>query len=350
VSGDLLATGLFDADRLERLGSHIAGFPELPRHRLFFEYRLHPHLELEGYGHGFGKVELPSVLQLGESLPTLERIAGALAEDPFAHDRPLYLDIGGDSDPEFVEYDFVDGSFSDAPGVFFSFPTPFRWLWSIGLPGLEAKLGALVPRANASEKGPFWEFLEALMALEAGGATSSGFFRLGLCSGRPGGWVRILLIGPTPQALMAVTAEMGLDFDECTVNWLVAYLQSGGWSHASELVVSITILDGVIVSLDIEAPHFHKMTDPTQRAAAVGAFCHALQHRGLISATVAGILSRASVRRVGRDGEGRVLLNHFKFGVSGATRGRIKTYFEMVLRPREPAPRSMLLPTASEGS
>jgi hypothetical protein len=64
--------------------SGSADFPALNRNRVFLEFRLDDGLVFEGYGPGYDKGSLPGLLASGEHFAAGDRVARALATDPFA--------------------------------------------------------------------------------------------------------------------------------------------------------------------------------------------------------------------------------------------------------------------------
>src|SRR5438445_243961 len=108
LSSDLRATGLFQDGELGKLVGHLGGFPALPHHRLFLEWRLGSELVLEGYGHGYERAALTALLDSGVDFAAAAPLVAAKAMDPFAEDRWRYLDLDADPDPDWIEYDYAD--------------------------------------------------------------------------------------------------------------------------------------------------------------------------------------------------------------------------------------------------
>lgn len=339
LSDGMASTGLLTDGELARLLRHASGFPALPHHRLFLEYRLDPGLRLEGYGHGFEAGTLSALLASCPRFAAARPVADAVAGDPFAADRLRYLDLDADTDPDWIEYDYAGGGFSDAPGVFFSFPARFRSPPE-RLDALQTALGALVPRPPAPDAAgaPFWEFLRAFAQGETAGGRQAGLYRLGLCGARQPGWVRVVVNGLARDSLDAVGSETLAGFCPDPVGWMGEHLRDDGGEGRPRIAASVTVVDGAVQAVDLECPYFNALADPDERRVRAADFCRLLRARGLVSPAAAETLARASAVALNADGgkvEGLLLLDHFKFGAGGATLGRVKVYFELLLRTRD---------------
>jgi len=333
VSNDLVSAGLLTPGQTAELLRHAAGFPVLPAHRVFLEYRLGSNLTLEGYGHGFDTRTLHSLLRSAVDFAAAEPLAAALALDPFAEDRARYLDLEADTDPNWIEYDHADEAFSDDPGVFFSFPARFR----VGSSGawvqdLEAKLDPLLLRPEG-DGSSFWDLLDTIVRSAPEGRPI-GLYRLGLCTGRKPDWVRVVLNDVSRHTFDALGSCRALPIDQDPVGWIVDELVGLGDADP-QLAASVTMANGAVEAIDIEAPYFHRIADDRERRTRTTAFCRLLAERDLVSAASADILARSAVVHLhapDRGVHGALLLNHLKFGVAGSTHGRIKAYFELLLR------------------
>lgn len=333
LSEALLSTAMVTPEQTEDLLRHAAGFPALPAHRLFLEFRVGQTLVLEGYGHGYAAGTLGSLLRSGVDFTAADRLGEALAMDPFAEDRRRFVDIGADTDPDWIEYDHARGRFSDAPGVFYSFPARFRVASSRQRArALEARLNALLCRP-AGGGITFWDLLDALMRAAPDGVPI-GLYRLGLCTGRRRDWVRVVLNNLSRDTLEPL-GELGpVQIGWDPVGWIVDELAALGVADP-QIAASVTMVRGVVEAIDFECPFFNRIADDRQRRVTATAFCRVLASRGVVAPSVAETLARSAVVEIEpphAEVRGQLLLNHLKFGVAGSTCGRVKAYFELLLR------------------
>lgn len=331
-SPELLSTGLLDESELDRLRRHCRGFPATPRHRLFLEYRLAPAFVFEGYGHGYDRWELPQLLESGTDFASAGRLALALADDPFAEDRDRYLDLTPDSDPQWIEYDDT-GALSDDPGVYFDFPARFRSPTAGRLEELELALGQLMPRGE-SALPPVWDVLGALVAGSAAAGRDAGLYRLGLCTARQPGWVRIIVSGLACDSLDVLRRDLVPGLAPDAGVWVADHLAARG-DDDPQIAASITVVHGGVRAIDLEFPYFHREHRTGRRREDAAAFCEALCARGVVAPATAQAMAAGAATKLEAGAPGlraQLMLNHCKFGVYGATLGRVKAYFELLIR------------------
>jgi hypothetical protein len=336
ISIGLLSLRLLTERQMKSLLDHCAQFPSSRHHRLFLEFRVRPELELEGYGHGFDPHVLPNLVRDEARFAAADSLVAALAADPFRVDRQRFFDIGADHDPDWVGYDCSQAAITHSPGVFFSFPARFRRLSSADrLSELKEKLAARIPldgSQSAIASGvSFWRVLEALLEADRGGFL---LYRLGLSPARPPGWVRVIIDGIQRSTLAELQETLFSEALLPSITNAVDPALDTATASGRGVAVSITIVDGFVTALDLECPYFHKCPDTTTRRTAVGEFCDVLRSRGILATPVAEVLaSAAAIDLQSANGatRGRVLFDHFKFGVAGGTAGRIKAYFELLL-------------------
>ncbi len=334
VSVGLVSAGLLTSRQRAELLRHAAGFPALPAHRLFLEYRVGTHLSLEGYGHGF---DAQTIRQLGawdQGFTAIGPLRTALDGDPFARDRRRYLDTTADDDPNWIEYDVDGGRLSDVPGVFFGFPARFR---SMSDPerarALEARLDPLLRRPG-SGGASFWDLLDALIESKSAGATPVGLYRFGLCARRRPDWARVVLNGISGEEFDSAGRRLAMAVEQEPLRWVVRHLAGLG-NTDPHIAASVGVIGGTVDAIDVECPFFNRVSDDEERRAQVAEFCGLLVDRGLVAGSVADTLARAAALRIDpSDGPTRalLLLDHFKFGMAGSTSGRVKVYFEVLLR------------------
>jgi len=337
VSGGLVATSMVTPPECAELLRHAAGFPALPAHRLFLEYRVGTSMGLEGYGHGYDGATLASLLRTGGSFTAGPRLRDVMTADPFASDRRRYLDIEADRDPAWIEYDHANGGFSDAPGAFFAFPARFRLIADEAQArALRSRLDPLLRPPETGDDATFWDLLDVLVR-SAPASRPVGLYRLGLCAGRRPGWIRVVLNNLSRQSLDPLAALPGLGANPDPIGWVVDHLAEAGEADP-QIAASVTVVGGTVDAVDLECPYFHRIADDAERVARVAAFCRHLADRGLVTPSIAELLSGAAVVHLRSDDgavEGLLLLNHLKFGVAGSTRGRVKAYFELLVRTND---------------
>jgi hypothetical protein len=346
LASSLQKTGLLNDRQFQDLLRHTAAFPSISPHKLFLEYRIDSGLVLEGYGHGFDAETLSSLIQNTNSFPAAAKIAAAKACDPFASDRVKYLDLMADTDPDWIEYDYLGTlkGFSSEPAVFFSFPARFRtWKNEAHLSDFKKTLRAVLPcesstNSQDSQFGSitFFDYFHGLIgcALDCGSVLE--LYRLGVSSAREPGWARMVLTG-IPSAYFSGHTPSQFRGEEYSLANILCDMRHGSDKDQSlALTGSVSAQDGIVVAMDIEHPYFHKIEFDQKRREMVGAFCADLGRHNVVSIDVLDVLSKAAVLPITTSRsagiEARLLLNHFKFGVSGCTRNRIKVYFELLIR------------------
>lgn len=344
LGGELLASELLEEAQVNALLKHATSFPTYPLNRLFLEYEVDEGLSLKGYGHGY-TLEQFSDLVSEESELCPERadpLRSALERDPFSDERGYYMNDRLPDDPEWIEYDWSAERFESMPAVFYMIPKRLRSFASperldslcsrlVDLPG--DPLGE-----NRELKEDDVDLVSLLAALRthtpASHAEALSIYRLGLSDARAPGWMKLVLSGIDADAIRGACAEY-LDVLNIFPRIVSIYEQFGDAKQTPIIAASIDSLHGVVHGVDVECPYFHGIEDPNLRRTAVGIFSDGLVADGLLSEALANIVKRNAYLELETDDQEALLtLNHMKFGIAGATQGRLKLYFELMTRRR----------------
>lgn len=342
---ELFKNELLNAAQVHALLAHAASFPTYPKNRLFLEYEIDGGLSLKGYGHGYAIEQFDELV--GEDSRLSAARAGALraslARDPFRDERGYYMHDRLAGDPEWIEYDWNSESFESMPAVFYTVPKRLRSFASserldslcsrlIGLPG--DPLGET--HAAREDHVDLMGLLASLREhTPASHAEELGIYRLGLSDARAPGWMKLVLTGIESEAIRR-TCEDHFDVLNIFPRIVSIYEQFGEVAQTPIIAGSIDSLHGVVHGVDVECPYFSGIGDPDLRRAAVGVFVDQLASDELLSKSVAAIIKRSAYLELETEDQQALLtLNHLKFGIAGATRGRVKLYFEMITRSRE---------------
>lgn len=340
--GDALASRrlLSEGEVLELL-THTEAFPALPENRLFLEFEVDDGLALKGYGHGYGYEQFCRLVEAGSGLR--EDAAGALRtaleRDPFLDERGYYLADRVAGDPEWIEYDWDGRTFGDQPAVFFMIPARLR---SLSTDQSLAKLAGRLTPLFGGEVGEA-NVPQVLATLREHTSPSDrselAIYRMGLSDARKPGWMKLVLNG---VGVEAIERTAGVHLDGCLdvfPSIVDLYQHFGGADRDPIIAASMDCHHGVLHAMDVECPYFNGMPNHL-RGPAVSRFLDSLVAEGRMDTSAAEIVKDAAYARLEAGGQGAwLMLNHLKFGIAGATKGRIKLYFELVTerRPARPA-------------
>ena len=338
LGDEILTSGLLSAAQVDALVAHSAAFPPLPRNRMFLEFQVRDGLHLEGYGHGYSASEFDALIGDASALPPscAAPIREILDRDPFRSERGLYLGDRLAMDPEWIEYDWAGTAFSPQPAMFFTIPARLR---SFRDPERLDRLGGyLAPHLGDDPSAT--DALAVLATLRQhtpeASAAGLGIYRMGLSDARNPGWMKLVLSGIDVSAIQATaSAHLGdaLDVFEPVV---ALYRQFGGADQAPIVAASMDLHHGKLHAVDVECPYFNGIGNTNLRRQVARQFVDALVASGTLDgATGERIAANAYRAFTTNDHEALLMLNHFKFGIAGATRGRVKVYFEVMIRPRE---------------
>ncbi|KIG14013.1 hypothetical protein DB30_07350 [Enhygromyxa salina] len=343
--GPLREAGLIDEAQRANLVTHAKGFPPASRHKLFFEFELvDGALELAGYGHGFRPQALAQLLADGSSFATSKLgrdVLATLCTDPFDPTGQRSR-RSQDGEIEWFEYDVDGATIAERPGLFFALPPHLRRLYNSGqlrelLDELAARVPSLHNRGELDDPRSFEGFLDQLGAREFAVDNPLRTYRIGLSENRAPGWLRLVIGGLRVESLdeLAARALEGPYLGE--VPRRTAALFTG--DERSKLSGSVDVVHGRLRAIDLEGPYLFHIRDTARRIELGRRFCARLRDDGVLAPDIAEVISELLVREipVGRTAgdaprdPARLLLNHFKFGVAGRHRGRVKLYFELLV-------------------
>lgn len=344
LGNELLNCALLDENQIKALQQHSRTFPILGTNRLFLEYQLKSDLVLQGYGHGYSYEEFEEVSSDTSHLceERLLPLRNALARDPFLAERGYYMEDRLAGDPEWIEYDWDNGAFADDPAVFFMVPKRLRAFADAERLGklcthLVSLPGRPLGDPSGSKEPDLFAFLAKLRrSTPARMQRELAIYRLGLSDARAPGWMKLVISGVDADAIRNACGQhfgQVLDIFDPIV---ALYRRYGDKDQAPIIAGSIDTLHGDLHGADVECPYFHGIAAPDVRREAVAVFADQLSQRDILKPAVAEIIKANAYREFETaDQEALLTLNHMKFGIAGATRGRIKLYFELMVRSRK---------------
>lgn len=352
----IAATGLLSSAQADALVAHAEVFPAYPRNRLFLEYQLRKplaerpsglaDLQLEGYGHGYSLEQYAEFLGVSPSpLPAVyaDALRAALERDPFLQERGMYVEWRTAGDPDWVEYDWAGTQFVNHPAVFFNVPSRYQVISTEErLKKLETALSEVVPtvatedvRVVGAKAVRLFDFLESLRSRTDPNGLPLSIYRLGLSDARAPGWMKLILSDVQVEALRGTFTAHALSFADVFDMVKRIYRQFGAADQVPIMAASIDAFHGDIGSVDVECPYFNGIDALDVRHEAVRAFAAMLEEEGFILPDLGVLLGTLAYREFQVGTEDAVLwLNHFKFGLAGRTKGRLKLYFELFTRTR----------------
>lgn len=338
LGAELLAIGLLTMDQIDALIAHSRAFPVLPRNRMFLEFQVQDGMALRGYGHGYTAAEFDALIADGGGLSPAHKafICEILDRDPFRTERGFYLGDRIAKDPEWIEYDWCGREFSSQPAMFFTIPARLRSFKDAGR--LDRLGGYLIPHLGhdpaTADVLPFLATLREHTPEPA--ADGLGVYRMGLSDARNPGWMKIVLGGVNVPAIRATAVSVQQDALDVFEPVVALYRQFAGADQAPIMAASADFHHGKLHALDVECPYFNGISNINRRRQVVRHFAETLVGRGTLDKATAEFISANAYRSFTTgDQEALLMLNHFKFGVAGATRGRVKLYFEVMTRSRE---------------
>ena len=204
----LQVSQLFDQDLSFEVARLAGCFPAVVRRNMFVEYELGERRVPSGFGLGFPWGLRDRYIATDHWFPRTgvgRAIESALSADPFVSDHAVYLNLLSDDDPDWVEYDIVEGRLDMAPVVFVRPPSRFR---TISTREHVRSLCELLP--GASPGGEFAGMLDVLVGLGP-----AGIYRVGLAQQRGQGWWRALITNlRDDQVAVALGSRGATDFEE----------------------------------------------------------------------------------------------------------------------------------------
>ncbi len=331
MGSELLKSGLFTSSQLDQLLSHAKAFPAYPLNRLFLEYQVKDGLHLEGYGHGYSLQQFGELVAADKPRLPLDHakaLQDALRCDPFLEERGYYLERRNEVDPEWIEYDWANSRFLDTPAVFFTVPTRLQ---SFSTPERLAKLSFLNQDTRSQD---LLAFLGALRDRTPSSLVAElAIYRIGLSEARAPGWMKLVVSGIDIEAMRgALSIHKGIYLD-VFAPVAALYGRFGAVEQAPIIAASIDSLHGSVHGVDVECPYFNGLKDADTRREAVRVFVATLVDVGLLPRKIADVIAASAYREFRSADQAALLtLNHFKFGIAGSTRGRLKLYFELMTR------------------
>lgn len=324
----LAASGLVDVALAAQVGELAGEFPAIVERNLFLEFELSDCAAPAGFGFGFPAGALDRLRAVDHAFllsPRGRPLRAALADDPFAADHCEHLNLFGDADPDWVEYDISDGRLAEVPFVFFRLPSRFR---QVSQPAEVAGLCAALPGGASGD----FEALMQSITLQGPAAP----YRIGVARGRGFGWWRAIItelgVGQVQAALEGLEPLIDVRPLEAAAQFYASAMDQSG----ARFALSVDIQDGRVTAVDVECPYLFRVADPCARRAPLIAFLQEIVAAGLVSHSVAGWIADQAVRELAATCSQpglRSQLHHLKFRLFGEPRPRIKAYLLLELLP-----------------
>ena len=319
------ASGLVDPALAQQAGVLARRFPAPVQHDLFLEFEFGDEAVPAGFGLGFpaGALDRFRALQhpflttaLGQSLEA------AFADDPFAADHREHLNLFGDPDPDWVEYDVSDGRIDTTPFVFFRLPSRLR-----RLANAEAvhALCALLP--GAAGNSDFERLLNRVVTL---GAASP--YRIGVARSRGAGWWRAIVTDLDHEQVVVALNGLGGADPEGPLGPASRLYEQGMDRSGARFALSIDVLDDRITAVDVECPFLFRIGDPEARAGPLSHYVREIADLGIVSGATAAWIRDNVVRDVTLPQGGaslKIMLHHLKFRLLGQPHLRTKAYLHL---------------------
>lgn len=320
LRGLLTASGLLDPGLSVDAAQLAGAFPDFTGADLFLEYDLGRHPIASGFGIGFPSGALDECIAFNHPFletPEGQAVMSAFEADVFASDRAIYLDLFGDPDPDWIEYDIAEGHLDRAPFVFFRPPSRFRELQHAEQ---ATAFCALAPDALGG--GGFARLLDRLLA-----RAPLLPYRVGRADRRGPNWRRVILTRLTRDQVEDCLADEDFDL-RAALDASEAFYEHADTPGAL-YALSIDVVEGEVVALDVECAFLFRIADPGVSARAFDALAERLAAADIIAPAVAVWLSDNRFRIVSdprTSGELIVQIHHLKHRIIGPGRPRTKAY------------------------
>lgn len=325
----LAGSGLVDHNLALQAGALAGRFPAPVQSDLFLEFEFGEEAVPAGFGLGFSAGALDRFRAIQHPFLTTalgQSLEAAFADDPFAADHHEYLNLFGDPDPDWVEYDVSKGCLDATPFVFFRLPSRFRQL--AGAQEVHA-LCAVFPGPAASDD--FERLLNRIVVL---GPISP--YRIGVARSRGPGWWRAIITDLVLEQVVVALESLGAaDAKELLEPASRLYEQGMDRSGAC-FALSIDVLDNRITAVDVECPFLFRIADPGARAGPLSSYVREMTDLGIMSEPTAAWIMDNVVRDVIQPQDGtslKILLHHLKFRLFGQPHMRTKAYLHLGLTP-----------------
>lgn len=322
----LQLAGLFDHDLSVQVARLAGGFPVAVRRDLFVEFELGERRIPSGFGVGFADGLYDRYLANDHWFPessTGRAIEDARSQDPFASDHAVYLNVLGDDDPDWIEYDIANGRIDLTPFVFFRPPSRFQL---ISTSEQAQRLCELLP--DAAPGGEFAALLEVLIRLGP-----AGMYRVGRASQRGAGWWRVIISQLRDGQVVAALRSRGAIGFEKPLELARMFYADRADVPGAIFALSVDVQDGRISAMDVECPYFLRVGDMALRNVAFEELIAQSARSGILSAASADWLAsngccRDVVATAAR-GAMRVRAHHMKYRFLGAPHLRTKFYLHL---------------------
>ena len=321
------ASGLVDPALAQQVGILAGRFPAPVQRDLFLEFEFGDEAVPAGFGLGFpaGALDRFRALQhpfltsaLGQSLEA------AFADDPFAADHREHLNLFGDPDPDWVEYDVSNGRIDATPFVFFRLPSRLRRLAN----AQEVRaLCAILP--GEAENGDFERLLNRIVAL---GPASP--YRIGVARSRGAGWWRAIVTDLDREQVVVALEGLGASDYKGPLGPALRLYEQGMDRSGARFALSVDVLDDRITAVDVECPFLFRIADPEARAGPLSNYVREIADLGIVSRAAAAWIRDNVVRDVTLPQGGtslKIMLHHLKFRLFGQPHLRTKAYLHLSL-------------------
>lgn len=323
----LEASGLVEQALAQQVGLLAGRFPALVQRDLFLEFEFEEEAVPAGFGLGFsaGTLDHFRVVRHPFLTTALGRsLEAAFADDPFAADHREHLNLFGDSDPDWVEYDVCEGRVAATPFVFFRLPSRLRCLAG---PEDVRELCAILP--GRATNGDFERLLDRIVA---GGSACP--YRIGVAKSRGAGWWRAIITDIDCEQVVAALEGLGADNYRGPLELASRLYQRGMDRPGACFALSIDVHDDRITAVDVECPFLFRIADPNARAGPLSHYAREITAIGILSAATAAWIEENVVRDVTMPHGGpslRIMLHHLKFRLFGEPHLRTKAYLHLGL-------------------
>lgn len=328
VLSDLLeVSGLVGQPLAQQAGQLAGRFPSVVQGDLFLEFEFREEAVPAGFGIGFsaGTLDYFRVVQHAFLATTQGRsLEAAFADDPFAADHLEHLNLFGDSDPDWVEYDISDGLIDPTPFVFFRVPSRLR---RIAKPEDVRELCATLPGRGANA-----DFECLLNRVVASGPAFP--YRIGVARSRGPRWWRAIISGIDRDQVLAALEGFDIDGAEGALGPATRLYQQGMDQPGACFALSIDADGDRITAIDVECPFLFRIAAPDDRRAPFFDYSSEIAASGIVSAATAAWMNDHVIRDVvlpNGDASLRIMLHHLKFRLIGEPYLRTKAYLHLGL-------------------
>ena len=323
----LEASGLVDQTLAQQAGVLTGRFPALVQRDLFLEFEFGEEAVPAGFGLGFsaGALDHFRVIRHPFLTTTLGRsLEVAFTDDPFANDHREHLNLFGDPDPDWVEYDISEGRIDATPFVFFRLPSRFRHLAG---PEDVRELCTILP--GRATNGDFERLLNRIVA---GGSACP--YRIGVARSRGAGWWRAIITDIDCEQVVVALESLGAANYEGPLGPASRLYEQAMDRPGARFALSIDVQDDRITAVDVECPFLFRIADPRARAGPLSDYAREIAAIGIVSAATAAWIEVNVVREVAMPDGGpslRIMLHHLKFRLFGEPHLRTKAYLHLGL-------------------